>query len=335
MRILIFMLIFLSNLMSDTVLKVASYNVENLFDLQKSGGEYDEYIPNTPSNWNEDTYKVKLNNIAKVIKDMDADIIALEEIESRQALLDLRFTLKQKGLYYEHYDIADRKDTTVKVAILSKIPFVYSKELYVTHNKEYRNILETKFKFGDKYLYLFVNHWSSKAHPESSRIVSAKVLKDRIEEIGKENNIISLGDFNSDYEEYIKFTKDRRLNDTYGKTGINHILETTKQKERASQTSFVKDSLYNLWYDKPEYERYSYIFRGHKEALDNMIVSQSLLRGKNIQYVDGSMSNFSKEYLFKKDNINRWEISRGKVKQHKAKGYSDHLPIMAEFKIAD
>ena len=66
-----------------------------------------------------------------------------------------------------------------------------------------------------------------------------------------------------------------------------------------------------------------------------MIVSQSLLRGKNIQYVDGSMSNFSKEYLFKKDNINRWEISRGKVKQHKAKGYSDHLPIMAEFKIAD
>ena len=55
----------------------------------------------------------------------------------------------------------------------------------------------------------------------------------------------------------------------------------------------------------------------------------------NSYFVDGSMGNFSKEYLFKKDNINRWEISKGKVKQHKAKGYSDHLPIMAEFKVIE
>jgi len=48
----------------ERTLKIASYNVENLFDLYKSGYEYKEYIPNTKSNWNQKTYKIKLKNIA-------------------------------------------------------------------------------------------------------------------------------------------------------------------------------------------------------------------------------------------------------------------------------
>ena len=56
-------------------MKIASYNVENLFDLYKSGNEYKEYIPNTKSNWNQRTYKIKLKNIAKVIVEIDADIM--------------------------------------------------------------------------------------------------------------------------------------------------------------------------------------------------------------------------------------------------------------------
>ena len=31
--------------------KIASYNVENLFDLTKDGTEYTEYIPNTGYGW--------------------------------------------------------------------------------------------------------------------------------------------------------------------------------------------------------------------------------------------------------------------------------------------
>ena len=66
--------------------KVASYNVENLFDLKHDGTEYREYIPNTKSNWNKKTYNIKLKNISKVINELDADIIALQEIESKKAL---------------------------------------------------------------------------------------------------------------------------------------------------------------------------------------------------------------------------------------------------------
>lgn len=322
-----------ASLFGDKILKIATYNVENLFDLHKSGFEYGEYVPNGTSEWNQKNYKIKLKNIAQVIKDIDADIIALQEIESLQALLDLRFALKQSGLYYEHYAIADKKNTTVKVAILSKIPFLYSKELSVTQTYEYRNILEAKFKIDDKELYIFVNHWKSKSGAESRRIVSAKILKNRITEIGYDKNIILLGDFNSDYEEHLKFVKKRNLNDTDGITGINHILGTVNQRNSTSYLNYTKNSFYNLWYDTNEENRYTYIYNGKKEALDSILISQSLLGKKGIFYINKSVTNFNKEYLFKKNKINRWEISRAKVRKHKGKGYSDHLAIVAKFKI--
>lgn len=333
MKIIFLFFTILTTLFGDKILTIASYNVENLFDLKKSGYEYSEYIPNTASNWNKKIYDIKLKNIAQVIKDIDADIIALQEIESLEALLDLRFALKQKGLYYQYYSIADKKNTTVKVALLSKIPFIYSKEISVTQTYEYRNILETKFKVDNKELYIFVNHWKSKAGPESMRIVSAKALKNRISEIGFDKNIIILGDFNSDYEEYIRFKRKRKHNDTDGITGINHILGTINQRDTASRLNYIKDSFYNLWYDTETKNRYTYIYRDKKEALDSILISQSLLNNKDILYVNESISNFNKEYLFKKKNINRWEISRAKIRKHRGKGYSDHLPVTARFKI--
>ena len=333
MKIIFLFFTILTTLFGDKILTIASYNVENLFDLEKNGYEYSEYIPDTASNWNKKTYDIKLKNIAHVIKDIDADIIALQELESLKALLDLRFVLKQKGLYYQYYSIADKKNTTVKVALLSKIPFIYSKEISVTQTYEHRNILETKFKIDNKELYIFVNHWKSKAGAESMRIVSAKALKKRVSEIGFNKNIILLGDFNSDYEEYIKFKRKRKHNDTDGVTGINHILGTINQRNSTLYLNYIKDSFYNLWYDTDVENRYTYIYKGKKEALDSILISQSLLNKKDITYVNKSIMNINKKYLFKKKNIYRWEISKGRIKKHKGKGYSDHLPLVAKFNI--
>ena len=314
-----------------TSLKIASYNVENLFDLNKDGHEYQEFIPFTASNWNLKTYKIKLQNIARVIKDIDADIIAIEEIESLQALKDLRLALKQKGLYYQYYKIADRKNTTIKVAFLSKIPFVYAKELAVTPTYRHRNILEAKFKINGKDLYLFVNHWKAKSGAESKRIVSAKILRKRISELGYDKNIVLVGDFNSDYEEYIKFKRKRKLNDTGGKTGINHILKSIKQTQKASKVKYEKENFYNLWYDTEEENRYTYIYRGKKEALDSILISQPLLDEKDIYYKHSSIRPFQPPYLFKGKRIYRWQTTRKNPRRHKGKGFSDHLAVVAEF----
>jgi predicted extracellular nuclease len=322
-----------TTLFGDKTLIIATYNVENLFDLQKKGYKYKEYEPNTKSNWNQRTYKIKLQNITKVIKDIDADIIALEEIHSLQALKDLRFTLKQDGLYYEYFKIADKKDTAVNVAFLSKYPFTYAKELSVTSTYKYRNILESKFKIDGNDLYMFINHWKAKSGPESMRIISAKALRKRINEVGYDKNIVLLGDFNSDYEEYIKFKKNRKLNDTNSNTGINHVLRTIKQTTKAKDVKYEKENFYNLWYDADADNRYSYIFKGKKEALDNILISQSLLDKTGISYIDDSITNLDSDYLFKKNRIYRWQVSRSRIPRHKGEGYSDHLPVIAKFRV--
>lgn len=333
MKLLFLFIVLTITLFGDINLKIATYNVENLFDLKKDGHEYNEYIPYTKSNWNKTTYKIKLDNISRVIKEINADIIALQEVESLQALKDLRFTLKQKGLYYQYYKIANRKSTTTKVAILSKIPFVYTKEIPVTSSYKYRNILEVKFKINNKDLYVFVNHWKAKSGPESMRIVSAKELKKRVNALGHHKNIILLGDFNSDYEEYIKFKRKRRHNNTNGKTGINHVLHTKEQTTKASSLRYEKNSLYNLWYDTDENSRYTYIFRGKKEALDNILISQSLIERKEIFYKHNSISSYSPKYLFKGKSIYRWQTTWKKPRKHKGKGYSDHLAVTARFTV--
>ena len=332
MRLIALFTLLTSLIYGSTELKIATYNVENLFDLEKKGYKYKEYEPYGKSLWNDKNYKIKLNNISKIIVDIDADIIALQEIHSLKALKDLRLRLKQKGLYYQYYSIADKKSTAIKVAILSKIPFVYSKELAVTSSFKYRNIQETKFRVNSKDFYIFNNHWKAKSGPESMRITSAKILKKRISNIGYDKNVILLGDFNSHYEENKLFIRNRKHNDTNGKTGINDVLKSKHQTQNASEVKYTKNSFYNLWYDAKEENRYSYIFRGKKEALDNILISQSLLNKKDMHYKEKSIQNLSLDYMiYKRKYPYRWKVSNGRVKKHKGKGYSDHLPVIAKF----
>ena len=331
MKFIVVFTFLLSLLQGAQTVKIATYNVENLFDLQRSGYEYQEYIPYSYSKWNKKNYNIKLKNIAKVIIDIDADIIGLQEIESLQALKDLRYTLKREGLYYQYYKIANYKHTTIKVAILSKIPFVYTHEIAVKSSYRYRNILEAKFKINNQELFILVNHWKSKAGPESMRVVSAKKVLKRSEELGLDKNIIVLGDFNSHYEEHILFKRKRKHNDTDGITGINHVLGTIEHTDIAAKTKIDQGELYNLWYDTSENNRYSYIYRGKKEALDNILISPSLLNNQGIYYKNKSIHPFERDYLFKGKSINRWKMSRKKPRIHKGKGYSDHLAVIAEF----
>ncbi len=336
MKIFIMTLLISTLLLSETRLKIATYNVENLFDLNRDGSEYAEYIPNTSWQWNRKNYRIKLKNIASVIADANPDIIALQEIESRVALRDLQAQLKKEGLYLPHLAIADAKSTTVKNALLSKYPIVSKKEVWVTRKLRYRNILEVKLLIDGEPLYLFVNHWKSKGGPESRRVVSAKALKRRVDELdGK--NIILLGDFNSHYDEKNIFKKNRKHNDTKGITGINDILKTTKNGAGVRLIDLQKSDkyLYNLWYELPKKRRWSHNFYGKKHSLDSIIISPALYDKRGLEYVVGSFNKFDKSYLFKKKAIYRWQQKRKSPKRHLGKGYSDHLLIYADFTKGD
>ncbi len=320
------------NLLGGDRVKIATYNVENLFDMHYDGNEYSEYIPNTSWQWNPKNYKKKLNNIADVIVDMAPDIITLQEIESLQALKDLQKTLTQKGLYFKYRAIADAKNSTVKAALLSRYPIQSKREIRVNQSRRYRNILEVKVIIDKKPLYIFVNHWKAKSGPESMRVRSAIALKKRLNQLGDVPYLIT-GDLNSHYEECKLFLKKRKHNDTNGITGINHKLKTLYNNKPVTLSSLrsCPDCAYNLWYEMPEKRRWTHNFYGKKEALDHLIISPALTDGKGIEYVDGSFDRFIRDYLFHNRALYRWQKSRKHPKHHLGKGYSDHLPVFAEF----
>lgn len=332
MRFLAVLLLPLMLLAGETM-RIATYNVENLFDLNRSGHEYAEYIPDTPWKWNAKTYRAKLRNIARVIADIRPDVIGLEEIESDQALRDLQTEIKRAGLYLPYRAIADAKQSSVKTALLSRFPIKVKREVKVTNAENTRNILEVQLDTEGGPVYIFVNHWKSKSGPESKRIVSAKALKQRLDALGNVPYIL-VGDFNEDYDEKHLFVRKRKFNDTDGITGINDVLRTMIDEKGVdlARLRTCGDCAYNLWYELPGLQRWSHNFYGQKEALDHIIISPALADGKGWEYVPGSFARFHPDYLFdKKGALYRWQRSRTYPKHHTGKGFSDHLPVYADF----
>lgn len=314
--------------------RIGSYNVENLFDLTYEGTEYKEYIPNGSFKWNRDMFTTKTSNIAKAISGLEADVVALQEIESKKALSFLCDKLRRLNCIYPYAEIADAKSTPVKCAILSRFPIIEQKEIWVDHEFA-RNILQVTLDISGKPLIVFVNHWKSKRGPESMRVAYAKALKSEIDRLEHDSDFVLVGDFNSNYNEYKTFRKSRSLNDTSGITGINHILRTVKGLEMINEKTMAEmpggEYLYNLWLEIDKSRRWSYIYSGRKGSPDNMIVSRGLYGKRGISYIDNSFDKFDADYLLKDGRVYRWQRAERGRGRHLGRGFSDHLPIFASF----
>lgn len=313
--------------------KIASYNVENLFDLEKDGGEYTGYIPDTGYGWNEETATVKYRNIARVISDINPSIIGLQEVESERALKRLQQELRQQGCEFPYDYIADNDSSTVHCAILSKYPFTETAAVPVKGG--IRDILKAVVDIQGNELIIFVNHWKSKRGAESMRINYAKALRRQVNDIPADRDVVLMGDFNSSYNEFRDFRDNPRLNDTDGKTGINHILNTVTAGELVDeekvQTTDGHDLFYNLWLEyHEEYRRWSHNFFGEKTSLDSFMISSPLYDEEGISYVDNSFRKFNPDYLFNNRAVYRWQRAKSGRGKHAGEGYSDHLPIYAE-----
>ncbi len=320
--------LFTLSLFSQTI-KVAQWNVENLFDMKRDGTEYKEYIPNH-HNWTKEIFRKKLEHTAQVICDLNADVIGLEEIENDNALAKLQKLLKRVGCSYRYRAITTTKDVPIQVALLSRIKISKKREIPITHFGRQRHILEVDLATNPP-LKIFVNHWRSKRAPESKRVLYAKALKKRLMKLSKGVEYILIGDFNSNWQEYK--TIDAKHNDTNSKTGINQILATTLNNKMVSynyihshQDRFIH---YTLWLELPNSKRWSYNFFGKKEGIDAIIIPPSLANGRGWEYKKGSFGVYRPSYLFGKyGEINRWRYRYGK---HIGKGFSDHLPLYATF----
>jgi len=290
MKILFFLLV--PFLLFATTFSVATYNVENLFDAKKSGYEYKEYIPNGKSGWNHTMLQIKIKHIARVIKDIDADIIVLQELENTDVTKRLNLAL---GVKKYPYIFSDFKNRGVDSVLFSRYPI----KSHISKNiqSRFRPIHKVTVDIHGYLLNFFLNHWPAFSHGNKKRIKFAKTLQKMYT---KEKNYILLGDFNSPLK--------------------------VDENGWGKAVNIVNQNNYNLWYDYPKYKRYSHVFYKNKNALDHIIIS------KNIHYQEGSFLVFKRSYLIGKyKQPKRWQISKKGKGKHLGKGYSDHFALKAYF----
>ena len=325
-----FLFLFASPLHARQRFRLVAYNVENLFDLSLDGTEYPGYIPGTDLCWNAETAKVKYVNIAWVLAGTGAQVAVLSEVESQTSLERLQDALKAAGHPMAHGIIASRH-TPVRCAVLSTFPIVSTREVRPGPGR--RSILRATLDVGGTPVTIYANHWKSKRGPESHRMIYARALVADLATLPPQTDYILAGDFNADFNAWQTFHREPHLNDTGGRTGINHLLHTTHNNAMVTEGGLrqIPGSHYNLWMELPLGERWSRHCAGRKGSLDHILIGASLYDEKGVSYVDGSFGRYAPEALFSGGETYRWQRSgRGKGR-HLGKGYSDHLPVYADF----
>jgi endonuclease/exonuclease/phosphatase family metal-dependent hydrolase len=248
--------------------------------------------------------QIKIAHIARVISDIDADIIVLAEIENKAVLQRLNAALGSKAYPYLFYP-NKKERVNIETALLSRFPI--EKTSTITMRDQARGIHRVTITVDNKPLDLYLNHWPAYREKEDERLVYAKTLHNVLEKESKREYIL-LGDFNSPYQE------------EKGHWGMGLVTFLQAGDKNAP--------LYNLWYELPQERRYSHSYGKEKVTLDHIIIPKTLLD----EYKPGSLNVFIRPYMLDENgHPNRWQISNRGRGEHQGIGFSDHLPLTAIF----
>lgn len=186
-------------------LTVATYNIENytLADRMVEGGRRKNY----PKPEDEKTA------LRAVIRQLDAEVLALQEIGGELFLNELQRDLKREGVDYPHRAVLRADDEDRMIAVLSKRPFTkLTKHDEITFKyfdgvlKVKRGLLEVRVGTEGGEVALFVVHLKSRytERPDDpsaalQRAGEATAIRDRVLKIfpqPAESQFLIVGDFN-------------------------------------------------------------------------------------------------------------------------------------------
>lgn len=171
------------------------------------------------------------------------------------------------------------------------------------------------------------NHWksgASNAETETVRVQNARVVRAELEAILHRDpraDVIIAGDFNTYYNQKAVFPD-------LPETAVNDVLRANGFESRMVEPGSA--NLYNLWFELPLEERGSETWRGSWGTLMQMVLTPGLYDGRGIQYVDNSFDRL----ILPGENVDtRWGRPRSWSNFGGGSGFSDHLPIMARFRV--
>jgi len=283
------------------IFRVATYNVENYLD-RPTESRHSVKSPEARA------------KVRESIRAMKPDVLALEEMGTTNALLELRVSLKADGLDFPFWEHVQGADTNIHLAVLSRFPIVvrhpHTNDLFLLDGRRFRverGFAEVEIQTATNFAFtLIVAHLKSRrpvpdADESQERLGEAKILRGIIDEHFKASpmaRLVVLGDFND--------VKDSDPVKTVIGRG-RFMLTATRPAERNGDNAPAENSNYDprnvTWteyYGKEDaYTRMDYIF-----------ISPALAR------------DWVKEQTYI-PTIPNWGVA------------SDHRPIVAAFKTED
>lgn len=311
--------------------RVAFYNLENLFDTIDGPNDDAEYLPQSPRNWNSQKYQSKLRNMARVIDSLRPHILGVCEVENLKVLEDLKLQSTWLSLSFAnivHQESPDQRGIDVALFYTPEWAFygaegvhlrdhtdksVFSGELIMVQtgnpDKPTRGILHATFKRYDQEFTVFVNHWPSRGGGEvatrSLRFNAANALKTYLKEHTEIKQWVAMGDFNDNPED----------------SSLRYVLGARSPNEYAV----------NLAYElrKMHPETGTGFYRGAWDMFDQIIISRSLYHlGPNAP-IPG-LEIYKRDWLLQSDEKYKGQPLRTFGGKTYLNGYSDHLPVQAQ-----
>lgn len=307
---------------------VISYNVENLFDTVDDPKIPDEeFLPTSEKKWDSERYQKKLNDLVRVITEINPkelpEIVGLVEVENRTVLEDLTLTgaLKNQKYGIIHEESPDYRGIDVAL--------IYRQDAFqeVSHETlpvvfpddpefKTRDILHVTGKIKKKTVHIFVNHWPSRIggdeKTEPKRVLAASVLKSKTDQILAEDpsaRIIIMGDMNDE-------PANKSLYETLG-------AESPDSGAR----------LVNLMMPDDAKSMGTYFYSGNWNMLDNLVVSDALIKGKRFRVVDDKGFIFTNDWMTFTNKNGAKTPNRSYVGNKYVAGVSDHFPVYLKLNV--
>lgn len=242
-------------------LRIATYNVENYTSANRMTAEgYREAYPKS---------EVSKRALYEVIRVLNADVLALQEMGPGAYLDELQRDLATLGIHYPHKVLLEAQDKERCLAALSKIPFrsvqKHERIPFKYLNAEVqskRGLLEVELETAAGVVSLWILHLKSRfslgpKDPESAlfRAAEATALRDVIVQTSgdpQKKRFLILGDFND-----VKKARPVRAFLTRGKLQLSSLLEATDSRGERWTHHYAKEDRY--------------------ERVDNILCSPALL----------------------------------------------------------
>lgn len=194
-RIFIFALLLQITVSMAQNVRIATYNVENLYDTINAPAVSDgEFTPTGSRKWNTAKYETKIEEVSRSIANVKADIMGLCEVENATTLR----AVMPSGYRFVHYDSPDVRGIDVALIYDPTVLRVNSSEpIRVSPTYRTRHILRVDGVIGTTPVTLIVAHLPSRLGNSTTAAIQRYNVGKMIDSIAATaENVVVMGDFN-------------------------------------------------------------------------------------------------------------------------------------------